>query len=117
MCHRGGRGQRVRLRAVSAFLNNGLPVCAMREWVNRYTVSFKYVATFCIIWNAVRSAASPPIIKERQYGFQNFVQCFPFETGGHLLKKHIKSKSRGIPCFCTDMERYFGCKPRSYLVY
>ena len=37
MCHRGGRGQRVRLRAVSAFLNNGLPVCAMREWVNRYT--------------------------------------------------------------------------------
>jgi hypothetical protein len=49
--------------------------------------------------------------------FKNFVQCFPFETGGHLLKKHIKSKSRGIPCFCTDMERYFGCKPRSYLVY
>ena len=76
MCHRGGRGQRVRLRAVSAFLNNGLPVCAMREWVNRYTVSFKYVATFCTIWNAVRSAASPPIIKERQYGFQKFRAMF-----------------------------------------
>ena len=32
--------------------------------------------------------------------FKNFVQCFPFETGGHLLKKHMKRKSRGVsPAF------------------
>lgn len=50
MCHRGGRGQRVRLRAVSAFLNNGLPVCAMRERVNRYTVSYWNMLTLSAMY-------------------------------------------------------------------
>lgn len=34
-----------------------------------------------------------------------------------IRKANDKEKQGGIPCFFTDMERYFGCKPRSYLVY
>lgn len=35
--------------------------------------------------------------------------------GGNWVYR--QAESRGIPSFFADMERYFGCKPRSYLVY
>lgn len=34
-----------RLLCVKALFNNGLPVCAMRERVNRYTVNFAVMLT------------------------------------------------------------------------
>ena len=72
----------------------------MCERVNRYTVSFEYVGTFCVVWHAIRSAASPPIIKERQYGFQKFRAMFSLRNRRTSYEKaHEKEKQGVSPAF------------------
>ena len=39
-----------RLLCVKALFNNGLPVCAMRERVNRYTVNFDNMLTLPVTY-------------------------------------------------------------------
>lgn len=70
-----------RLLCVKALFNNGLPVCAMRERVNRYTVSFVVMLTTSATYGKMfldRKGCGRrwiDALKERGYGWRLRVVC------------------------------------------